>query len=275
MAVKVLSSKRQGGCVLKRFSVFVMWTAAVFVTATTAWAAEDPMVGDWKLNPQKSKLIDVMKVASLGENKYSFDFGGGDPLIAVADGTDQPGNFGITIGVTINAPNKWTVVRKKDGKVLATGVWTLARDGSTLTDHFTAARPNGDTTSLDYVYKREGGGSGFAGTWVSASEQVNSTIVIKVRVWETDGLSFITSGGGGTKNVKFDGKDYANVGAVVEGQLASARRMNDRTIDLTDKMESKVIDTQEMSVSGDGKTLTITVRLPGRSQPDIEVFEKQ
>jgi hypothetical protein len=35
------------------------------------------MVGDWKLNPQKSKLIDEMKVTSLGGNKYFFDFGGG------------------------------------------------------------------------------------------------------------------------------------------------------------------------------------------------------
>jgi hypothetical protein len=59
-----------------------------------AWAASDPLVGDWKLNPQKSKLTDVMKVENLGGNKYSFDFGGGDPEIAVADGTDQRGISG-------------------------------------------------------------------------------------------------------------------------------------------------------------------------------------
>jgi len=53
-----------------------------------------------------------MKVESLGDNKYSFDFGGGDPEIAVADGTDQPGNFGIMIAVSVDAPDKWTVVRK-------------------------------------------------------------------------------------------------------------------------------------------------------------------
>jgi hypothetical protein len=45
----------------------------------TAWAMDDAMVGDWKLNPQKSKLTDVMKIGSLGGNKYSFDFGSGDP----------------------------------------------------------------------------------------------------------------------------------------------------------------------------------------------------
>jgi hypothetical protein len=63
----------------------------VCLAAGAAWAADDPMVGDWKLNPQKSKLIDEMKVTSLVGNKYSFDFGGGSPETIVVDGTDQPG----------------------------------------------------------------------------------------------------------------------------------------------------------------------------------------
>jgi hypothetical protein len=241
----------------------------------TVWAADDPMVGDWQLNPEKSKMTDVMKVGSLGGNKYSFDFGGGDPEIAVADGTDQPGHFGITIGVIVDAPDKWTVVRKKDGKVLVTGVWTLSKDGSTLNDHFTSVRPSGDSTSLDYVYQRTGDGSGFAGTWVSSSEQVNSVVVLKVRGWGSDGLSFISQGGAGTWNVKFDGKDYANVGAVVDGMTASARRVNERALEMTDKIGGKVRKTQEISVSADGKTLTITLHVPGRSEPDVQVFDRE
>jgi hypothetical protein len=242
---------------------------------STAWSADDPMVGDWKLNPQKSTLTDVMKVGNLGGNKYSFDFGGGGPEIAVADGTDQPGHFGIMIAVSVSAPNKWTVVRKKDGKVLVTGVWTLSKDGSTLNDHFTAARANADSTSLDYVYKRRGGGSGFVGTWVSSSEQVNSVVVLKVRTWDGDGLSFISQGGGGTKNVKFDGQEYANVGAVVDGVTASGQRLSDRKVEITDKISGKVRDRQEINVSPDGKRLTITMHIPGRSELNIQVFERE
>jgi len=63
------------------------------LAAGAAWAAHDPMLGDWKLNPQKSKLIDEMQVMSLAGNKYSFDFGGGPPETIVVDGTDQPENF--------------------------------------------------------------------------------------------------------------------------------------------------------------------------------------
>ena len=160
MAAEMHRLASKEGCVLKRALQLAVLACLVGVAA---WAADNPMVGDWKLNPQKSKLTDEMKVASLGGNKYSFDLGGSDPVIAVADGTDQPGNFGIGIAVSIDAPDRWTVVRKKDGKVLVTGVWTLSKDGNTLNDHYTSVRPNGDSTSLDYVYKRRGDGSGFAG----------------------------------------------------------------------------------------------------------------
>jgi hypothetical protein len=241
----------------------------------TAWAMDDAMVGDWKLNPQKSKLTDVMKIGSLGGNKYSFDFGGGDPEIVVADGTDQPGHFGTIIAVSVDAPDKWTFIRKKQRKVLVTGIWTLSKNGNTLNDHYTAARPNGDVTSLDYIYRRTGDGSGFAGTWVSSSEQVNSMVVLKIRPWQGDGLSFISQGGAGTKNVKFDGNDYANVGAVVDGFTASARRRNERSVEITDKMNGKIRDTQEINVSADGNTLTITLQIQGRSEPDVQVFERE
>jgi hypothetical protein len=270
MAADVRHESVKEGPMLNRACCFALLAGLL---RSTAWAADDPMVGDWKLNPQKSTLTDVMKVGRVDGNKYSFDFGGGDPEIAVADGTDQPGHFGMTIAVSVNAPNKWTVVRKKDGKVLVTGVWTLSEDGSTLNDHYTGTRANGDSTSLDYVYKRRGDGSGFVGTWVSSSEQVNSVIVLKVRTWDGDGLSFTS--GGGTENVKFDGQDHANAGAVVDGATASARRLNEHTVEITDKISGKVRDTQEISVSRDGKSLTVTMHIPGRSEPKIQVFERE
>lgn len=159
----------------------------------------------------------------------------------------------MMIAVSVNPPNKWTVVRKKDGKVLVTGIWTLSEDGSTLTDHFMGTRPNGNSTSLDYVYKRRDGGSGFVGTWVSSSEQLNSVVALKVRSWDGNGLSFISEGGAGTTNVKFDGRDYANIGAVIDGMTASARRLGKRKVEVTDKIRGKVRDTQEINLSPDGR----------------------
>lgn len=244
-----------------------------WLAAGAAWGAKDPMLGDWKLNPQKSKLTDEMKVTSLGGNKYSFDFGGGNAETIVVDGTDQPANFGTTFAVTEVSPSEWTGVRKKDGRVEIKGIWKLSKDGNTLHDDFTFIADNGKTTHLVYVYERRGGGSGFAGDWVSTSEQVETAYVLQVRPFEGDGLSFMTAGEG-AKNVKFDGKDYPNTGSGVN-MVSSARRADERTVELRDKIDGKVVDTQQVSVSEDGMTLTITVHVPGRSDPNVLVFDRE
>ena len=202
-------------------------------------AANDPFVGEWKLNPARSKLTDQMKVESVGANKYVFDFGGGSETIVV-DGTDQPGNFGSTLSVTVEGPDTWKVIRKKDGRMLITATWKLSKDGNTLTDDFTGIEPNGSTFNLNYVYKRTAGSSGFAGTWESTSESVNSVFVLQVRPYEGDGLSFIDPSEEETKNVKFDGKDYPNLGPnVVPGSASSVRRVNERTLEMTDKIDRR------------------------------------
>jgi hypothetical protein len=239
------------------------------------WAADDPFVGEWKLIPSKSKLTDQMKVASVAGNKYGFDFGGGPETIA-ADGTDQPAGFGTTLSVAVEGPDSWKVVRKKEGRVLITANWQLSKDGNTLTDDYTEIGTNGSSSNVKYVYKRTAGTSGFAGTWESTSETVNSVFVVKVQPYEGNGLSFINSSEEVTKNVKFDGKDYPNVGPnVPAGFVSSARRVNQHTLEVTDKFNGKVADTQEIKLSSDDKTLTMTVHAAGRTEPNILVFERQ
>jgi hypothetical protein len=240
-----------------------------------SWAANDPFVGDWKLNPSRSKLTDVMKVESLGSNKYTFNFGGG-PVTIVIDGTDQPGGFGSTLSVAVEGPANWKVVRKRNGRMLLTAIWNLSQDGSTLTDNFTGINPNGSTYNLNYVYKRKGEGSGFAGEWVSTSETVNSIVLMQVRPYEGDGLSFIDRSAQVTRNVKFDGKDYPNVGPnVPPGSTSSIRRVNDHSLEMTYKIDGKVRYTQGIQLSADFNTLTITRLIVGESETNIRVFERQ
>jgi hypothetical protein len=245
------------------------------LAAGALWAVNDPFVGEWKLIQSKSKLTDQMKVESLAGNKYAFDFGGGPETIA-ADGTDQLAGFGTTLSVAIAAPDSWKVVRKKAGRVLLTANWKLSKDAQTLTDDFTAIGSNGSPSNVKYVYKRTAGTSGFAGTWESTSETVNFVFVLQVRPYEGDGLSFIDPTDEVTKNVKFDGKDYPNVGAnAAPGSVSSVRRVNEHTLEVTDKFNGKVADTQEIKLSSDSKTLTMTVHTAGRTEPNVLVFERQ
>jgi hypothetical protein len=244
-------------------------------------AANDPFLGEWKLNASKSKLIDVMKVESAGGNKYAFDFGGGSAETIAVDGTDQPGIAGTTLSVAIEGPDSWKVVRKKDGRILLTAFWKLSKDGNTLKDDYTEFGPDGTSSNVKYVYQRTAGTSGFAATWEGSSETMNLAIVLKVQPYEGDGLSFTTSegetaSGGETRNVKFDGKDYPNTGPDARaGDASSARRVNEDTLGITGKFNGKITSTRQAQLSADRKTLTMTVHVPGRREPDILVFERQ
>jgi hypothetical protein len=237
----------------------------------------DPFVGVWKLNPSKSTLTDVMKVESVANNRFAFELGGGAAETIMLDGTDQPGYGGTTLSVTVQAPNAWKVVRKKDGRMLLTANWKLSKDGKTLTDDFTSIGPDGSTSNVNYVYKRTAGTAGFAGTWVSTSERVNSQIVLKIEPYQRGGLSFISPALKQTTNIKFDGKNYAVLGPNAPSGLTSAGlRVNQHTLEMTHKLNGKVVDTRQIQLSSDLKTMTMTVHKPGLSSyPDVLVFERQ
>lgn len=126
------------------------------------------------------------------------------------------------------------------------------------------------------MYKRTVGTLGFASTWEGASERLNSVFVIHVRAYERNGLSFITPSEEITKSVRFDGKDYPNQGPnVPPGSGSSGRRVNLRTLQLTDKLNGKTMATEQINLSPDHKTLTMTVHAVGRSEPNILVFDRE
>lgn len=248
----------------------------VCLTAVTSWAANDPFVGKWKLNPARSQLTDQMKVASLGGNKYSFDFGSGYVVSVVADGTDQLAKFGTTMSVAIVDPNTWKFVGKKDGHVRSSATWKLSEDGKTLSDVRTVYQPNGSPLRMDYIYERTAGTSGFAGTWESTSEKVNSVFEIAIQSYKDDGLCFVNPAQKSTQNMEFDGKDYPSQGPnVFAGSVSSGHRVNESNLDITDKVDGKITGTRHLKLSSDLKTLTVTVLPADRTKPNILVFDRE
>jgi len=257
--------------VFKRILVIL---PAVFLTTSMAFAAKSPFIGEWKLDPSKSRMPDEFKVQNDGGNKYAFDFGGGAETILV-DGSDQPGLGGTLLSVKEEAPETWIVERKKDGRLLLKATWKLSRDFRTLTDYYREFESDGSTLSMDYVYQRTGGGSGFAADWQSIKETMNSPFLIQVKAFQGDGLSFITPTQQKTKSMKFDGRDYPTVAPnALPGATASIRRLDGRNLVITDKAHGKVIATEEIGLSDDLKTLTMTVHFAGSGKPNVMVFER-
>jgi hypothetical protein len=255
----------------------------------TLWAANDPFVGKWKVNPSKSKLTDEMKVEAAGANRYALTFGPGQVDTVVADGSDQPALGGTTFSLTVKGPNNWEVIRKMKGRTLLRAFWTLSEDGKTLNDAFTQylpdgttlfgePLPNGSTLFLPYVYERTAGNSGFLGTWDSESAKVKTGIELQIQPYEGDGLSFKRSDEEMVKRIKLDGNDYPELDRNGEdkGTAYSGRRVNERSLEITYKSKGKVTGTSQIELSPDLKTLTMTERLEGQSRPkSILVFYRE
>jgi len=255
---------------------FRLLLVACLVTSS-AWAANDPFVGKWKVDPSKSKLNDEMKVEAVGANRYAFTFVPGFVDTITTDGSDQPALSGTTLSVTVKGPNNWVVIRKMKGRTLLTAYWTLSEDGKTLNDAYTEYAPDGSPSSIPYVYERTAGSSGFTGTWDSDSEKVKAGIELEIQPYEGNGLSFKCSDAKMAKRIKFDEKDYPDLGPNGDtGSAYSGRRVNERSLEITEKFKSKITGTRQIELSKDLKTLTVTERLVGQSRAkSIFVYDRE
>jgi hypothetical protein len=261
----------------------------VGLVAGTLWAADDPFVGKWKVSAAKSKLNDEMKVEVAGANKYTFTFGPGQVDTVVADGSDQPALQGTTLAVTVEGPNKWKVVRKLKGRTLLTAYWTLSEDGKTLNDAFTqylpdgltlfaTPLPSGSTLFMPYSYERTGGTSGFPGTWDSESAKVSPRIELQIQPYEGDGLSFKRSDAETSESFKFDGNEHPELDPKGgdTGTTFSGRRVNERSLAITERSQGKITATRQIELSEDRKTLTVTVHQQGEARPlSVLVYDRE
>ena len=249
--------------------------AACLITSSL-YAANDPFLGKWKLNPSKSRFPDEMKVTAAGTNKYVFDFGAGQTETIATDGTDQPGIYGTTLAVTVEDANTWKVVRKKDGRTLLTATWKLSDNGATLSDFYRQNAPDGSIISMDYVYKRTTPGLGFAATWDSLSEKMNSPYELEIKPYEENGLTFITPAEGSIQNVKLDGEDHPDAGPNASpDSTSSGRRVNEQALKITRKVKGEVRQTRDLELSPDLKTLTMTMHRPDQAKQTVLVFERE
>jgi hypothetical protein len=275
---------------MRRVHVRPHFQSLLVVSLTSSvWAANDPFVGQWKVEPSKSKLYDEMKVEVAGAGRYAITFGPGQVDIVVADGSDQPALSGSTLAITVKGPNSWEVVRKMKGRMLLRADWTLSEDGKTLNDAFTQylpdgmtlfsqPLPNGSTLVLPYVYERSAGNSGFLGTWDSESAKVRTGIELKIQPYEGDGLSFKRSDEETINAIKLDGKDHPDldVNRADIGAAFSGRRVNARSLEITYKSEGKTTSARQIELSPDLKTLTVTEHPVGQSRPkSVLVFNRE
>jgi hypothetical protein len=251
-------------------SIFLISLCAATLTA------DDPFIGTWRLNLARSKLTgQTIEITQIPGNGYKFQEDEHSDLI-FADGLDHPTHFGETMAVTQKKTDTWEITYKSLGRVLMNTIWHVSKDGQTLTYTATGARPNGQRFNNQMTAKRTSGNSGLAGTWETTAVSLSSPREIYIEPWDAAGQSITFPGRKQTIRMKFDGKEYPEHGPTVEaGSTSSGRRIGDRTIETTERVKGKVVETARATISEDGKTHTIIVTEPNDPTPVILLYERE
>lgn len=250
----------------------IAFAAAASLAVSNSWSGNDPFVGKWKLDVSQSTIVDDMRVEAVGPNRYRFQFEGAPPETILANGADQPGLPGTTLSVQAENARTLKVVRKQNGRVIASANWRLSRDGRTLLDSFTGVQQDGSRATTEYVYRRISGASGFAGTWESTTKPAGLKLELEIQPYKTNGLRFISPAS--DNGVIFDGKSHPVSGAR-DGRTLSGRRRGTRSIDYTEKHGGEIERVRQFDLSRDGRTLTEIVRGNGQTSSTRFVFERE
>ena len=251
--------------------------SCLLVLSTVAAAADNPFIGQWKLNPSKSDFSgETEKYEDAGGGRIHFS-AGALSFTFTTDGKEHPGMFsGDVTSVKQIDPKTWEQTTRRKGNALVTITSTLSDDGNTLTEVVKGTRPDGSSFENTTTNTRVGSGSGILGTWKSKGEQQSSPATIEFAANGADGIAFILPNSKARADLKFDGKDYPAKGPTVPAGLTLAvTKTGDRSLDLTQKVKGKPIFKATYTVSDDGQTITRTGGAVGTDEKTKAVYDKQ
>jgi len=235
------------------FLIPVLWVPASLL-------AQSPFDGTWRTNMEQAKLSPKPNVFSL--NKGIYECSSCNPKINVkADGQDQSvtGQAYDTINVHEVDAKSIAVMTKKSGKTVSDQTRTVSDDGKTLTVKTVAHPPNSDQTvgteiTASRVGKAPAGANGTSGSWRTNKVAQSENGLATTYKSGSDGLSMSTPTGV-SYTAQVDGKDYPVKGSYAYNSV-SLKRVNDHTIEETDKRDGKVVFVLKMTVAADGKKMT-------------------
>ena len=243
--------------------------------------AQSPFDGTWRINMDQSKLSPTPMVFSV--NKGMYDCFYCSPEIHVkADGSDQSisGQPYDTISVREVSPKSIAATLKKNGKTVSEDTRTVSDDGNTLTWKIINHPENSNQTinweaPFARVGKAPAGANGVSGSWRINKVKFKASENILITTYKSSGDALSMSAPTGESyTAKLDGKDYPVKGSYTYNSV-SLKHVDARTIEETDKRDGKVIEVDKMTISPDGKKMTVvsTSKLTGRIS--TYVAEKQ
>ena len=256
----------------------------LLLTVSTLRAA-DPWVGTWKSVPSKMRVDPPswFHIVIDGDG-FRYSTSGGLSYRASLNGKEYP----VSGSSTYNAI-KWRRIdshtveatRLKDGDAIGIETHISSPNGHTRTATLKGTRNSGGTFEIVTVYVRTGGDTSpsnpLVGEWEIDTSKNDQTDSATFRFDAIDGGVTFSSGATPLYTAKFNGGD-SRVDGIAVFDAVSLRRVDERTIEITQKKRGNIVSTWKYEVSPDGKTLMGTgkrIDNLGRTVTTTTVSERQ
>lgn len=227
--------------------------------------AQSPFDGTWKLDTSKTKLPKKPDVFLLQNGMYECK-SCNPPVNVKADGqfqkvTGDPYRDALMVKVVDDKHVE--MASQKDGKEVSKSTRTVSDDGDSMTVAWTySGNPSGGpvsgTDQMKRVAKGPAGANAISGSWRDEKADVATAdaVTFTFKSEGADTMSYSTPTGQ-SYTAKLDDKDVPYKGD--PGTTTASLKRIGNSIEETDKRDGKVISVAKMTVSSDGKTMTIDV----------------
>lgn len=224
-------------------------------------AGQSVFDGTWKVDMSKVDFSKKPDMFLLKGGKYECKTCT-PPYTIKADGRDQPVSghpYFDTVAIKVVNEHEIEETDKKDGKVVATAITTLAADGNSLTFEFSdSSNSNGGAPvtgkgTQTRVAKGPKGSHAISGSWqMGKMESLSDNATVFTFKMDGDEIT-MTSPTGQSYTAKLDGTE-----APMKGDpgitSVSVKKIDDDTLEETDKRDGTVIGVFKFMAGSDGKT---------------------
>jgi hypothetical protein len=243
-----------------RFILSALCFLALF--CTVAARAASPFDGTWKTDLTKTHLSDKPLVFYTSQGWYHCVVNCNPDYTIAADSHFHPidGHAFDSAAVTIVDDHTIAFLAKKGGKTIYEQTRTVSADGNTLTVKSISHPMNTDkAVNFQVVAKRIGkihpDVHATSGRWLITKESGDNDTVLTTYKVDGDQIT-MTAPTGESYTATFGGGDAPTKGAYGYDAV-SVRKIDKNAFEETDKRQGRVIDVSTMTVSANGKMMTI------------------
>jgi hypothetical protein len=224
--------------------------------------AQSPFDGTWKVVPGSDQFPTKPDIYALQEGTYHCPTCE-PPLEIKADGQDHKIAGAAcydTVSVRVVDDRAIEEIDKRNGKTVGTSRMTVSADGNGATVDWTeSCNVKGDVVTvkktMDRVTKGPVGSHAISGSW-RTTKYLNTSENALVATMKLEGDTFYFSDPTGQSYAaKLDGTTTSWKGAL-SNTLVSVRRIDQNTVEQTERRDGKVVEVIRITVSADGKPMT-------------------